>query len=283
MSAIEREMSTVSFRKAVSKLRQQHYRPPDGVSISSGANVLKFINQVGFCLLSPNPLLELPDLKSIVGASYLRLKDQLVAERSVYYGRIFRRHGGFVATNLLTSLYALSPAGRYTGDRFEMYKAQYLSADANRLAGIVLAKGPLPARALRRDAGLAAQNQRDRFIRAIVEAESRFLIARVGVTHSEASHYSSVWDAFARHWPEAVRPIDNDRIKQAARHVVLTYLNTVAATTIRQIAAIFFLSENYVANVVDELLEEQKADKARSEDADNIICRELADAIRRSA
>lgn len=239
--------------QAVQEHRSTVYRQSAHQKLHSEEEALHWINHVGLCLLFSNEKLELPDLARASEGKFRRWKDRIAEQKQAYYGRPFRRRSGFVALSLVGCLYALSPTGLCGGDRFELYRRRYLSADANRIVGIVLAKGPLPTRALRRESGMASASQRYRFVRAMIEAQERFLISRAGITHIEASHYSCLWDSFARHLPDCLEQGLALAPESAASTVLRHYIQTVGATTHKHIAAAFALKEQFTQHVTQAL------------------------------
>jgi hypothetical protein len=244
------------FLGAIADLRLQHYRQAEGAArLQSAEEMLQFINETGFCLLSPRKGIELPNVRDIADGSLRHWKDDLFNRRLAYYGRPFRRRLGFVRLDLLPCIYALSPTADFLGDRFELFKRRYLSAEANRVAGVVMAKGPLSTRALRRECGMASRQHRHRFLRALFEAESRFLIVKSGITNVEVSHYSYLWESFEAIFPQTFADSLKIGVDAAARRLIMTYLSVVCAATIQQIAAAFTLNPHFVRYQTDYLEE----------------------------
>jgi hypothetical protein len=263
------------FSTTLDHFRKERYGLTDVDRIRASADALEFTKRVGFCLLSSKKGIQLPDLAGIADGPYLRWKDEIVKSKQVFYGRPFRRRSGFLRLDLLPSLYVLSPTADFGGDRFELYKRRFLSADANRIAGIVWAKGPLPTRALRRESGMAGHQHRDRFLRRLAEAESRFLIVKAGLTTIEASHYSYLWEPFASVFPDVIDESQDMAVDTAATRIMTTYLATLGAATIRQVAVAFTLNEAYVRYLADHLVEERVIARFSDTDRELLISNEL--------
>jgi len=241
------------FTAAVAEFARQRQALANSNRLRSSHEALDYLLRLGYCLLSPKKGIALPDLAAVSDGPFLRWKDSVIKRQEIYYGRPFHRRSGFVRFNLLPGLYALSPTAAFGGDRFELYKRRFISAEANRIAGIVFAKGPLPTRALRRESGMAGRQHRDRFLRRLAEVESRFLIVKSGITTIEASHYSYLWEPFTGLYPHIVEQSQHIQIDAAAAQVITTYLALMGAATTRQIASIFTLNEAYVRKVAEEL------------------------------
>lgn len=263
------------FTTAVAVFRRHRQAPADGEQIRSSEEALEFLKRSGYCLLTPKQGMILPTLAQIAGEPFRRWKDEIIKRKAIYYGRPFRRRSGFVRLDLLPSLYALSPTAAFDGDRFELYKRRFLSADANRIAGIVFAKGPLPTRALRRESGMAGHQHHYRFLRRLAEAETRFLIVKSGITTIEASHYSYLWEPFASVYAHSVDTSADISADEAASTVITSYLELVGAASIRQITVTFTLNEAYVRYMADQLAENRTIARHTDEGREYLICREL--------
>lgn len=243
------------FVTLIAEHRKRTYRQDEPKPVHNVDEALAFLNETGFCLGSFREGLELPNLAGVADGPFRRWKDELLNKRLIYYGRPFRRRLAFVRLDLLPCLYALTPTADFNADRFELYKRRYLTADANRVAGVVHAKGPLPTRALRRESGMASPVQRRRFQRALAEAESRYLIAKSRMTTVEASHYSYLWETFTDVYAEAAENSYDIDVKEAAERIVIQYIGLVGAATVRQVASVFTLNDLFVQHVADQLCE----------------------------
>lgn len=246
------------FTTTLAEFSQRHSAPASGGRVRSSDEALGYLKQLGYCLLTPRRNVLLPSLSDVADGPFLRWKDDILKHREIFYGRPFRRRSGFVRFNLLPAIYALSPTAAFGGDRFELYKRRFISAEANRIAGIVFAKGPLPTRALRRESGMAGGQHRDRFLRRLAEAESRFLIAKSGITTIEASHYSYLWEPFAGLYAKSVEQSQRMTVDAAATRLITSYLETVGAASIRAISATFTLNEAYTRYMSDQLVGQGK-------------------------
>lgn len=265
------------FTAAVTEFRKRRRVVENGKRVRSSEEALAYLMRVGYCLLSPPSQegMALPNLSDTADGPYRRWKDLLIQRKQIYYGRPFRRRSGFVKLDLLPSLYALSPAAAFGGDRFELYKHRFLSADANRIAGIVFAKGPLPTRALRRESGMAGHAHRYRFLRRLAEAESQFLVVKSGITTVEASHYSYLWEPFTAAFPQAIEHSQDMAVDDAATRTITSYLEIVGASSIRQLALTFTLNEAYVRHMANQLVEGRIIAACMEEKQEFLICREL--------
>jgi hypothetical protein len=244
----------MEFEAALAALRKQSYYidQPDADFMDENS-LLHFINRVGFCPLSPNRRFDLPNLCTFQRSEFRHHSDHIVAQRLAFYGRVFRRKSGFLALDMLPCLYRLSPAGTYQGDRFGLYQDHYLSETANRIAGIVAARGPLSTRDLRRAIGMASAPQKHRFWRILAEAQWRYTVVKTGVTLDEEHNYIYQWDSFERVYQEyAVEGLAMDSL-EAGMRIVERFINTTIASTSNMIARLFFLNEQFVEYTAQKL------------------------------
>jgi hypothetical protein len=263
------------FTTTLAEFARRRHSRDEANRLRSSDEALDFLKRAGYCLLSPKKGIALPDLAAACDGPFLRWKDAIIKRSEIYYGRPFRRRSGFVRFDLLPALYALSPTADFAGDRFELYKRRFISAEANRIAGIVFAKGPLPTRALRRESGMAGHQHRDRFLRRLAEVESRFLIVKAGITTIEASHYSYLWEPFGSLYPQIVEQSRRMEVDVAGAQVITTYLDSIGAASIRQIATTFTLNEAFVTVMAERLSESGQIASFRDGKREYLISPEL--------
>lgn len=243
------------FLNRVHTRRRAIYRLDDAPCLHSTEDAQAFIQQVGFCLLFPNPRIELPNLWQLAAGRLSLWKDQLPLQKGAYYGRRFGRRAGFVAPETLPALYVLTPTAEFRGDRFELYRHDFISQEVMRVVGLVQSQGPISTRDLRRALGYAARARRYRFARLLVEAERMFLIVRCGIASTGDARYVYLWDSFARFWPHIVEQAALLDHEQAGIAVISRYLQTVVAATTRQIAITFSLNHDFVQYYARQLVE----------------------------
>jgi hypothetical protein len=256
-------MSSSKFTRFVAKYRQQAYQPSTAGPMPTVEEMAVFINDLGFCVLNPRRDVELPILRTVASQNWHPLRDQLLTKRLLYYGRPFRRRTGLLSLPMLNALYGLSPAAKFEHDRFELYRRRFISAEANRLAGIVYAKGPLHTGKLRREMGMAAEQTHDRFKRIMIEAESKFLIARSGTTFLDGSHYTYEWSAFPHIYPEIAGQAAPS-YEQSGSEIIERYVNTVGATTVLRISHFFGLYHEFVDYYARQMIEAGKLHSYKS-------------------
>jgi hypothetical protein len=243
------------FSRLVTRFRQQAYQPTQSGDAPSAREIAAFVNEAGFCVLTPRRETELPVLKLLARDNWHTVRDQLLTRRLLYYGRPFRRRTGVLSLHMLQALYNLSPAAKFNNDRFELYRTKFISADVNRLVGVITAKGPLNTRKLRRELGMAGEPSRYRFKRALIEAESKFLVTRADTTFLEGKHYTYLWGGFAQIYPEIAFQESAASDEESGIEIIEHYVNTVGATTAARISSMFGLYNQFVVYYAHQMVE----------------------------
>lgn len=226
--------------------------------LATADDAARFVESVGICLLFPHPSIELPALALAADASRTQLwrwKDILPEEKRAYVGKLMQRRPTLIALDLLPALYRLSATALLKGDRYKLYSQRYISAEVNRLTGVLAAKGPLTTRDLRRATGLAAPEKRGSFRRALADAEASFLAVRAGTTRGQHP-YTYCWDVFPRVWPNVIAQASELTTEQAGRQIVSRYLQTVHAATEVGLAELFGLNLPFVQYIARRLIDE---------------------------
>ena len=210
------------FTAAVQAYRQQRYRQTMDRKLNSIEEVIAFFNDVGFCLFYRHPSIEVPNLRDATSGDPGEAegrnwgwKDELFPMKVVYYGKVFRRKPGFVALDILPSLYNLSAAADVGGDLNELVLNGTLSGDARRLTEVVIEKGPLSTHNLRQEGGFSSA--KSRFNRIVEEAQEKMLITMIRATSGGRAEYSYIWDAFERAWPQTISEFGKIKTLQITR------------------------------------------------------------------
>ena len=199
--------------------------------IGSIARAAAFIEDVGFALLFPvngtrSPLPSLWETASDQpledwGEDAERVwgwKDELPRRGLAWYGKFLRGRPSFLSPDMLGDLYPR--AGR--PDDFE---TAGLSADAYRIARILLRSGPQPTASLREALDIEGRKAGERFSKAQVELGRTLVVTHFGVEDEGAGWPSAVLELTARAFP-----IPRRRNTEAARRrVAHRFLDTMVA------------------------------------------------------
>ncbi|HHY87849.1 MAG TPA: winged helix DNA-binding domain-containing protein [Chloroflexi bacterium] len=243
------------------------WNPPDRVR--SVEEAVEFVNQRGFVFLYANKGVLMPSLWTAVagnrpvprahndpGQVIWDWKDSSLGKRLWYYSRLLRRRNTLVSLDMLPCFYALSPNyGDPENDYLEQYEQGLMTREARMVYEAILFKGKMNALDLRQEAGLASNESLSRFNRALEDLQVEMKIVPVGVAHVGAWNYAFIYDATHRHFPDLdarTRPIGE---WQARETLLLAYLRSVGAATVREIDHVFRWSPDLVRRVIRRLEE----------------------------
>lgn len=262
-------------------LRDLRYHRTPALRVTTEAQALDFVNEVGFCYLFGDREVEIPTLWAAVCGSRRPLpddhfdadvdhtwvwKDTLPTRGEIYYGKLLRAKPTLVALDLLPHFYALSPNYGDVEDYLEQYREGRLSVEAKNVYEALLKEGAMPTSHLRQAAGLygGGENAR-RFERALTELQVELKIVKVGISDANRWGYAYVYDLFIRrfpHIPEAARKISTD---QAMTTLLLRYLRNVIAQPERAVQRLFRWSDWEWQRLLERLLARGVLRKVRVE------------------
>lgn len=231
--------------------RRRRYEPTGIAGIRSIEEMLAFLNEVGFCLFSHIPGVELPALGRVVcqeePLDTWGWKDSLPAARQVFYGAVYHpepkwsARPGFISLAMLPAVYSMAPILQFGGDRAMLRRYARISQEAIAIADALDSEGPLPTRDLRKSAGLDGKSNGSRFNRALTEVQEHFLVTKIGVTSITRANYGYIWNTFDRVFPEAARQAETLTEGAAAEKIIRQYVQTAVAVTVERIASMLSL------------------------------------------
>lgn len=255
--------------------RQRRFRQRPELAVTSMAEALEFIDEVGLCLFQPNRRILLPSLYGAATGSdrpaprwgqhdsfYDRVwgwKDRLFSSGKVLYGKVLGEYRLFVSLRLLPYLYALSDLnyGGEEEDYLELYQDGRLSLDAKNVYGALLAQGPSSTTRLRRASGLAGGGSAlRRFDRALTELQRGLMISAVGIADDNAWRYTFRYDAVVRKFAAQVEKSREIKAREAMRYLLLHYLWLVGEATLGQVSRLFTWEESRLWKVAEAAAQE---------------------------
>jgi hypothetical protein len=216
---------------------------------------LDFINHVGFCFLFPQRY-ELPSLWEVMcdypatgcdwndpisiliwgdGKTTLGWRDTLPKSRNVFFGKALAKKPSFVSIEYLPYFYACYGISDYIHE----YEAGKMSHLAKVVYEYLVKKGPISTRDLKRSIEPCKQSKY-RFDAALLELQSRFLIAKVDAV---PGFCIDVWDIMERWMPEIIQAASLIKREQATKEILAKYLKIVVNAEERSIDRLFGFRE----------------------------------------
>jgi hypothetical protein len=211
--------------------------PQRGVSrrVSSAADAVRFINDVGFCLLFSIKGLPLPSLYYACARRECKdwdkyclfiwkWKDDFGRQRRAFYAKYFKGRGTFVSLNLLPHFLAKEGSAHGAGDFERAYSAGRITANARILWQALAEQGPLATLELRHACKFDTKAGNKRYKKAMLELSRRLLVVHSGAEQETESWASSRFELTAQAFPDAVARARQIVPEEARRLLARRYL-----------------------------------------------------------
>lgn len=167
-------------------------------------DMVAFLDDVGCC--TANEMLDYPDFPSqsaVLAEDAYDVwfwKDDLHAEKRLYYTRVFGGDPGFLSMQMLPAFVATNGA---TID--ELAYEGLLSVEAQQIYRAIEDNGPIPIRDLKRMLTPEARRATDRVLH---DLDRRFIISKTGITGRTRHSYGYIWDLTERWIPDVLEAAD---------------------------------------------------------------------------
>lgn len=178
-------------------------------------DLVRFVDTVGCCARTPlAAYADFPNQADVMGPVPAGVsdpwfwKDDLHAEKRLYYTRVFGGQPGYISNAVLPVFVATNGA---VFD--ELVFEGLVTPEMEQIYRLIEASGPIPIRDLKKlltpDANRAAN-------RILIELDRVFLITKTGITGRTRGTYGFIWDLTERWMPDVLQSADRLGRKQAA-------------------------------------------------------------------
>ena len=190
-------------------------------------DLVRFVDAVGFCTI--NQLDAYPRFPSqevamgrrdVLGHTWF-WKDDLHAQKRIYYCRVFGGRPGFISFAFLPAFIATNGEAV---DELITYGA--MPVRTQNIHRIIEQRGPISIKELK---ALLGPDARKASASALIDLERKFIIAKTGITGRERATYGYIWDLAERWIPDAFEAADALGVK-AARGVLKSRLTELGVT-----------------------------------------------------
>jgi hypothetical protein len=227
-----------------------------------------FINTVGFCFAFKANRSELPCLWHAAAGErnpeyplhvqndpYISLvwvaKDQLAAEKKVYYGKAFKKRPTFISLEYFPHFYRL-----ISDQRGDHYLADYtrggLSRDARRILDILNEQSPQITADLKTAAAMSNPDKRSAFDAAMAELQSKLYVVKIGEFYDP---FTFLWDLVERRFADEISASTSLGVDQAREAILLRYFKALWVAGPKSIERLFAWSPVDVGSTLDRLVE----------------------------
>ncbi|MEP7199439.1 MAG: crosslink repair DNA glycosylase YcaQ family protein, partial [Chloroflexota bacterium] len=242
-------------KATVRAAREARYRRRMDLRVTTHAQAVEFVNDVGFCFLFPIQGVEMPSLWDAIAGRVVKTtpmhrgyeiektwgwKDESLAKRWWYYGKLIRGKATLVGLDFLPNFYALSENyGDFEHDYLEEYREGRLSAEAKAVYEALLTHGALDAVRLRKEAHMSSDASKSRYDRALTELQVGLKVLPVGIAEAGAWRYAFIYELLPRWLPAVPDQARHIERAQARGAILKQYLRSVIATTPKDVARVF--------------------------------------------
>lgn len=246
-----------------------NYKPQ--ITLKNAEDAIDYVIQRGFIFFWPIKGIEFPSLWGAVagnrpvandhddpGHVTWSWKDDLLGKKLWYYAKIIRQRSTVISLEYLPFFYALSPNfGNPEEDYFISYQDGILSNEERTIYEIILESGALDTISLRKAANLSSNSNSFRFSKALNLLQRDFRIMPVGISDNGAWHYSFIYDATHRYFPDLGKLAHKINEKDAMKTILRGYFQSLGASTIPSIRKFFNWRENTIKSVLEIMVNEQ--------------------------
>jgi len=234
--------------------------------LASVNQAIRFVQDRGFVFFWPIKDVELPSLWMAVagdrpvasehddpGHVTWGWKDQMLGKRKWYYAKLLRKKATLVSLEIAPYFYALTENyGDPEQDYLIEYEAGRLKHENKRIYEAVLSEGPIDSVTLRRKAGLAGQENKYRFDRAVVELQTDMKILPIGIAEAGAWNYAFIYDIVPRHFTDLSDQARQITESQARLKLTELYFRSVGAASMREFGKVFGWRKTRLKKAVEQ-------------------------------
>ena len=185
-------------------------------------------------------------------------KDELAAERRVYYGTLLVRKPTFVSLRTLPTFYATFGRAGEPDDHLEDVRAGRLSDISRRIIDFLGASGETQTKRMRAALGIASKEGKRDYDKAMDEVQRLMYVARVRAVGEGREAYNYTYDLFDRRYPEAVKRAERISSHDATRALLGQALGLAGALTEKQVTRLFEWGEDRNRRTIEQLESERK-------------------------
>lgn len=180
-------------------------------------------------------------------------KDELAAERRLYYGTLLVRKPTFVSLTMLPTLYATFGRAGEPDDHLEDVRAGRLSDISRRIVDFLAASGETQTKRMRAALGIVSKEGKRDYDKAIDEVQRLMYVALVRAVGEGREDYNYTYDLFGRRYPEALKAAEQLSSADAMRALLERSLELAGALTVRQLERLFEWGDDRTARTIERV------------------------------
>ncbi len=236
--------------------------------VRNADQLVKLVDEVGFCFAFT---LRTGDAPLPAGFDHLSTndegrkwgwmwewKDELAAERRLYYGTLLVRKPTFVSLKTLPMFYATFGRAGEPDDHLEDVRAGRLSDISRRIIDFLGASGETQTKRIRAALGIVSKEGKRDYDKAIDEVQRLMYVTRVRAVGEGREAYNYTYDLFVRRYPEAVKRAESIASHEATRALLTQALVLAGALTEKQVTRLFEWGDDRNRRTIEGLESERK-------------------------
>ncbi len=256
----------IDSSKKIEAIRDKNYCRVIEFFVHTEDEAVEFIDKVGFCFLFSQKY-ELPSLWGAMcdysmtscgwddpiatliwgdGKTVLGWRDTLPKSRQVFFGKAIAQKPSFISLKYLPYFYACYGVSDYLHE----YEAGKMSHLSKKIYEFLSENGPTPTRNLRKSVSMLGKQNNYRFEQAMVELQSKLLIAKVNAV---PGFCIDIWDVMERWMPEAIEEAKHIKRDEAMEKILAKYLKTVVIASEQEIARLFGWRKDEIEKILSRL------------------------------
>jgi hypothetical protein len=182
-----------------------------------------------------------------------RWKDELAAEKRLYYGTMLVRKPTFVALGVLPSFYATFGRAGEPDDHLQDVRAGRLSDVSRRVIEFLTQHGETQTKRMRAALGIVSKEGRRDYDRAVDEVQRLMYVTRVRAVGEGREDYNYTYDLFVRRYPEAVRASERMSSADATASLLDRSVELAGALTRKQVDRLFEWGDDATTRAIERL------------------------------
>ena len=166
-------------------------------------------------------------------------KDELPADKRLYYGVLLARKPTFVSMSVLPAFYATFGRAGEADDHVADVRAGRLSDVARRIIEFLAQNGETQTKRMRAELGITSKEGRTAYGKAIDDVQRLMYVARVRAVGEGREAYNYTYDLFVRRYPETVTAAERLSSAEATAGLVARTLELAGGVSEKQLVRLF--------------------------------------------
>ena len=218
--------------------------------VKTATEAVRFLDDVGFCLLFPVKNVALPSLYYAMArrtpitwdkytAKLWEWKDELPRQRRAFYAKYFKGRGSFISLKFLPHFLALRQSAAAPEDAERFYAVGRITYDARALWQVLAEHGPLATLELRHACKMETKAGNARFKKAMLELQALLLVTHSGAEQETDAWASNRFELVSRAFPKQVEQARKIAPETARATLAQKYREHYPDATVKQVARLF--------------------------------------------